>query len=198
MSKIFPEQPAIALVNQQIRAEALPMFYHSNTFVVQHGCLMLRGPGHFKMMMSRFANDIARRDVARIQYSATMRRGTNIEESTIFVHQNGPHALLFILAGEATQACTCYTMAELRRLAATEVPEAGVTRNLALDVISSALPLIIVPSLVDVLDMRRVSIFSRQIFRMPDLVDIPVCSDCRKPRWRTTKERAEIRATRGV
>ncbi|KAK5754454.1 hypothetical protein LTS12_015409 [Elasticomyces elasticus] len=197
-SKILPEQSAITRVDQQTRAEALPMFYHSNSFVVEHGYLMLLGPGHFKTMISRFANEIARRHVARIRYSVTKYRGTNITQSTIFVHQNEPHALDFILVGEATQACTCYTMAELRRLAATKDPGAGATGNLALDVASSALATIIVPSLLKVLDMRSVSIVSRQRFGMPDFADIPVCSHCRKPRWRTTKERAEIRASRGV
>ncbi|KAK5721882.1 hypothetical protein LTR15_006475 [Elasticomyces elasticus] len=174
------------------------MFYHSNTFVVQHSALVLLGPGHFKMMITRFSNKTARRHIAKVHYFATMSRGTNIEQSTIFVHQNGPHALDFTLVGEATQACTCYVMAELQRLAVTEDPEAGPTGNLALNVISSALAMIVMPSVLKVLDMRSISSISRQLFGMPDLADIPVCLDCRKPRWRTTKERAEIRASRGV
>ncbi|KAK5686520.1 hypothetical protein LTS10_002640 [Elasticomyces elasticus] len=189
ISKALPEIPAIARTSRQIRSEALPVFYNSNTFVINKHDI----PDSSEVMLwwSRFAKGEAPKHIANIEYAFAWRRS----RSVIRIHRNTAYEVQVAVRGEAEKACLCYAMGRLRKVAAASEGEvAGQRAQGGLIRVLYALVGTVIADLIKVLQMRSAFIDeSDDDAEEPDFEGIPVCEECSKPRWRTDAELAIAR-----
>ncbi|KAK3648879.1 hypothetical protein LTR56_003835 [Elasticomyces elasticus] len=194
MSKVLPEVPEIARTNRQIRSEALPIFYNSNTFVINKH--------HFadsrKVMLwwSRFARGEAPKHIANIEYTFNWRNGGDFSYGGIRIHRNAAREVQLTVHDEAEEACLCYAMDRLRKVAAaSEVVMEGRPAQGGMSRVLYALVGTIIVDLIKVLEMRSTFIDeSNDGVEELDFEGVPVCEECSKPRWRTDGELAMVRA----
>ncbi|KAK4890907.1 hypothetical protein LTR27_010480 [Elasticomyces elasticus] len=189
MSKVLPEIPEIARTNRQIRDEVLPVFYNSNTFVVNQDELA-------DSRKSRFAKNEDPKHIANIEYAFKWRNGEEYSRSVIRIHRNAAREVQVAVQGDAEQACLCYAMGRLRKVAAPTEGSAAVERaQCGISKVLYALVATIIVDLIKVLEMRSSFIDeSDDDAEEADFEGIPVCEECSKPRWRTDGELAMVRA----
>ncbi|KAK5690075.1 hypothetical protein LTR97_012560 [Elasticomyces elasticus] len=198
MSKVLPEVPEIARTNRQIRSEALPIFYNSNTFVIDKH----RFADSRKVMLwwSRFARGEAPKHIANIEYTFNWRNGGDFSYGMIRIHRNAAREVQLAVHDEAEEACLCHAMGRLRKVAVAGegVMEGGRAQGGMSRVLYALVGTIIV-DLIKVLEMRSAFIDeSNDGVEELDFESIPVCEECSKPRWRTDGELAMVRAREGA
>ncbi|KAK4959795.1 hypothetical protein LTR10_002683 [Elasticomyces elasticus] len=194
MSKVLPEVPEIARTNRQIRDEVLPVFYNSNTFVINKH--------HFadsrKVMLwwSRFAKGEAPKHIANIEYTFDWRNEVDFSYGLIQIHRNAAREVQLTVHDEAEPACLCYVMGRLRKVAAASEGMVAVDRaQRVMSKVLYALVGTIIVDLIKVLEMRSAFIDkSNDGVEELDFEGVPVCEECSKPRWRTDGELAMVKA----
>ncbi|KAK5714793.1 hypothetical protein LTR17_017040 [Elasticomyces elasticus] len=190
ISKVLPEVPEIARTSRQIRDEVLPVFYNSNTFAInQNDFPISRG---VMLWWSRFAKGEAPKHIANVEYAFKWRNREEYSRSVIRVHRNAAREVQVAVQGDAEQACLCYAMGRLRKVAAATEGSAAVERaQRGISKVLYALVGTIIVDLIKVLEMRSSFIDeSDDDAEEADFEGIPVCEECSKPRWRTDAELA--------
>ncbi|KAK5686521.1 hypothetical protein LTS10_002641 [Elasticomyces elasticus] len=123
-------QPALACTNRLIREETLPVFYHGNTFVMQHKWL-----GDLNGVMSwwqRLATKELRRHIKKLHYafqgsqpSGYASIGVDLQLSSIEVCLTEAKELDYSFRGGVEKICVCNATDCLRRVTAAKDCQGG-------------------------------------------------------------------------
>ncbi|KAK4890906.1 hypothetical protein LTR27_010479 [Elasticomyces elasticus] len=188
-------QPALARTNRLIREEVLPVFYHGNTFFMQHKWL-----GDLNGVMSwwqRLATKELRRHIKRLHYafqgsqpSGYPSIGLDLQLSSVGVCLTETGELEYSFRGGVEKVCVCDARDCLRRVTATKGWEGsdgddlhyGIGRVIVLLVVK------VVPDLIEVLSAREAYIYMHGLEYLERRF-FSGCARCGKPRLANLRSR---------
>ncbi|KAK3648880.1 hypothetical protein LTR56_003834 [Elasticomyces elasticus] len=178
----LPKQPALACTNRLIREEVLPVFYHTNTFLIQHKKLK----DHQVIFWWRnFANKELRRHITKLHYSFQGSQpsgyasiGQDLQLSSIQVSVTEAKDLEYSYHGGVEKVCVCDARDCLRKVTATKDWKGG-DRDLHHGIGTVVVLLVakVVPELIESLSRREAYIYMHGL----EFLDHFGCPRCNKP-----------------